>query len=484
MALFGKADDLSVILKKVEAETNPDSTDVTGFLELLASNPDFQIERNVWLFGHPARKVREFAAGLLPAKKTPQLLDAILKDATGRSPAVRQELARLVARNSPERVQARLGSLVHSGQLSEKELALELIEATPRWQDLLAYLKVTLKDHEPRVRQKTARILAGGLENYTIFLILRELVNDEDEVLRHIVIEAFAKRPNGEIVEPFFERLTLEGPELRSIMTKALTQLARSSQEQIEERILPMLGDENPVIRDIAVKLLSEMPDRTRFLKAFLIHCRTIACWLKERSIATLSKIQDSLLDPLIAIMQEGDDDLRVNAMMLASGSRHPRLLPLIQQIFLSRSDWWIRSLAADLLGNYPEEVVAETLAQRLEDPDLRYSVIAVLGKQGSPHAIKLLFECLKDENRGTRIAVLNAFLGTKDPGVQQVVLSTAESDPDDGVRERALAVLSSFSEAHRAQAEAIEARLRLQVAGRQGGPLELSMANDSLNQR
>lgn len=482
MGLFGKTDDLAALLKKVEAETSPEAGDLPAALEVISVHPEFQLERQAWMFSHENRKVREFAAAQVRAKKSPAIIERVFREIVGKPTNVRQELARLAVECAPDRIQGRLGNMVHSGSGPEKEAALDLIEAHPKWQEFLAYLKATLHDREPRIRQRTARILANGLENCTIFMILRELINDEDEILRHIVIEAFSRKPTGEIVEPFFERLTFESPELRLIMTKALSQLARHHQAQIEERILPMLGDESSVVRDIAVKLMSEMPDRTRVLRAFLIHCRTIACWLRERSIESLSKIRDSLLDPLIDLMQEGDDDLRVNAMLLASGSRNPKLLPLVKEIFLSQSDWWIRSLAADLLGHYPEEQVTDTLTSKLEDPDLKYSIIAVLGKQGTPRAFAALFECLEDPQRGVRIAVLNAIKDAKTPLVADVIGSAARTDADPGVREKAFEILQGFGDLSRGVIEELEARHFQELKVKQSAPLELAMANESLN--
>ncbi len=487
MGLFVRTDNLSALLKKIETEATLDPAELDVSLTSIAGQPEFQLGKNAWMFGHGQKKVRDFAAGRLLETKTGDridsgLVDLVIKEMPGKPSNIRAEMARLVASTGPDRIQARLGHMVHSADAADKEAALDLIDVHPRWQDLIGYLKVTIRDHESRIRQRTARILARGLENCAILFILRELIHDEDETLRHIIIEAFAQKPNAEIVEPFFERLTLEGPEARAIMVRALSHLARNAQSQIEDRLLPMLGDENPAVRDIAVKLLGEMPDRTRVLKAFLVHCRGIACWLRDRSMQSLQKISDSLLEPLLTLMQDPDDDIRVAAMVMAGGSRDPRLVPLVKAILLGKADWWIRSMAADVLGKFPGAGVTETLISQIQDPDLRYSVISVLGSRGGPAELSALLECLQDPQRGIRAAVVVALKDSRTPEAMNMIGRIARNDIDDEVREKAIEVLQGFGDMSRAIIEELEVRKFQAERKLAAAPLELSMANESLN--
>jgi HEAT repeat protein len=482
MGLFGKSDNLAALLKKVESESGADPAELDLVLDLLSRHEEFHLERNAWMFSHAQKKVRDFAAKQLLERKEPALVDVLIKELPTKPSPTRLELARLVLAAGPERVQARLGHMIHSSEAAEREAALDLIDSHPRWQDLLGYLKVTIKDHEPRVRHRAARVLAKGLSNQTIFLILRELIHDEDATLRHIIIEAFARQPNADTVEPFFERLPLEGPEPRAMMVRALSHLARHAQSQIEERLLPILGDENPTIREIAVKLLGEMPDRTKILRAFLIHCRGIACWLRDRSIQSLQKISDVLLEPLLELMEDPDDDIRVAAMVMASGSKDPRLVPLIKAIFLGKSDWWIRSMAAEALGKQATPDILETLSSQLDDPELRYSIISILGAQGTPAALSVLRRCLKDPQRGVRIAVLSSLQDSKALEAQAIFTESARNDPDEDVREKALELLQGIGDKSRDVVQEIQARNARTEASRNVVPLELEMANESLN--
>jgi len=482
MGLFNRSDSVQALLKKLEADANIDAAELEAILDVIGKAADFHIEKHAWMFGHGSKKVREFAGQQLLKVRSQPLADSLLRELPGKPSTLRAELARLIVVVAPERVPARLPILVHSKDPADREAALELIEAHPRWQEFLGYLKACLKDPEARLRQRTGRLLARGIDNVTIFLLLKEYIHDQDDTLRHIIIEAFARKPNGEIVEPFFERITREGPELRAVMTRALSHLAKTSQSQIEERVLPMLGDEDVAVRDIAVKLLSEMPDRLRVLRAFLVHCRGVACWLRERSVQSLQKIQDSLLDSLLTLMRDPDHELRVNAMMLASGSKDPRLIPLVRDIFLSKADWWIRSIAAEVLGRNPSKDVTEILASQLEDPDLQYSVIHVLGKQGTPAAYEIILNCLRSPSRGVRSAAINSLRDTKTPEAFEIVVKAARGDAEASVREKAIEVLQCFGDMSLAvlkEIETADAKERQRLAA---APLELCMVNENLN--
>ncbi|MBI4607289.1 MAG: HEAT repeat domain-containing protein [Planctomycetes bacterium] len=484
MGLFGRSDTLAAMLKRIETDAKLTPAEVAPLLELVGASPDLQIGENLWMLGHAIPKVRELGAAQCAARPSPELAEALAREMPGKPAAVRSEMAKLAVSMGAERIAVHLGPLVHSARPEQREAALDLIGHHPRWQDFLGHLKAAIKDSPPPVRQRAVRILTRGLENPTIFFILRELIHDEDPGVRRIVIQAFSDKPSPELVEPFFERIPLEEPQDRDLMIRALSHLARTCQSQVEEKLLPMLGDEKAEMRDVAVKLLREMPDRTRVLRTFLLHCRGIAFWLRERSVQSIVTISDQIVDSLLELMRDPDDDVRVGAMMLASGTKDPRVVPLAKEIFLGDADWWIRSMAADVLGNFADEAVVETLISRIEHPELQYSVIHVLVKNESPAAQKALRGCLERGAAGVRRAALAALARRKAPDVLQVLSKTALDDPDQGVRERASELLEGFGQESQGVLEEIESRRREAARRAKEAPLELEMANAALNAR
>lgn len=483
MGLFGKQDQVTSALKKLEAGASLPQGELESLLETVKHDLGFQLDESTWMFFHAHPKVRELAQSQIRLWAPPSMFDRLIKEMPGKLPAARQELARLIAETLPGRIFAHLGRMVRSDAPAEREAAVDLMTPLDRWQDLLPYLKVTIGDLNTGIRHRTARLMARGLENQNIFLVLRDLINDADETLRHIIIEAFARKPTPEIVEPFFERLLEEDPKEKGLLLSALSQLARTKQEQVAERILPMLGNEKAEIREIAARLLSEMPDRVRVLRDFLVHCRGLAFWLRDRSIQSLHKVSESLIEPLMKLMRDEEEDIRVGAMMLAGGSKDPRLIPLIKGIFLGTSEWWIRSMAADVLGRFPQEDVTEVLLSRIQDPDLYYSIISLLGGREGPKSLRALLECLQDPKRGVRVAALNALQARKSPEVLSAILRMAEKDGDLYVRERAEEALSNLGEMGQSMAEKI-ARKRKAEAQETVFASELQMVNEDLNRK
>jgi HEAT repeat protein len=484
MALFNKADSLAAQLKRLETDEKLSPPEVAQILEQVAAAPGFAVEKHPWFFSHPNARVRELAVARCAGRKLPELADLLIRDMPGKPSLVRLDMARVVVQVGPERVTPSVGPLLHSARVEQREAALDLIAQTPKWQELLGHLKAALRDVESQVRQRAVRILARGLDNPTIFMLLRNHIGDEDAAVRKIVIQAFAARPTQDIVEPFFERLPLEEQEDRDAMVRALSQLARKHQAQVEDKIFPMLGDENPEMRDVAVRLLAEMPDRTRVLRAFLVHSRGLAIWLKERCTQAILKIADSIIEPLLTLMQDPDHEVRLQALMLAAGSRDARVIPFAKEIFLGSADWWIRSLAAEILGNFALDDVTRTLISKLDDPDLQYSVIHVLGKQQNALAAQALHRCLKEGAPGVRRTVVAALAASKAPQAVELVAGLALNDPDPGVREKAAAVLESFGERAHPFAAQLAARQREESKPASGEALDLQMANDTLNAR
>jgi HEAT repeat protein len=482
MALFGKSATLASSLKKVEEGSfRPD--ELESLLETIRKDLEFELEKNTWLFFHASSKVREFAAAQFRVWAPPGLVDQLIKDMAGKPSTARQEVAKLIAEAAPNRILAHLGSLVHSQAVERREAACDLMATLDRWQDLLPYLKAAIRDHVPSIRQRGARLMTRGLDNPNIFLLLRDLINDEDAVLRRIIIEAFARRPSPDIVEPFFERLQSEDPEERMLILSALSHLARTKQSQVAERVLPMLCDEKQEIREVAAKLLSEMPDRVHVLRAFLVHCRGLAFWLRERSILSLHKVSESLIEPLLKLMRDPDEDIRVGAMLLASGSKDQRFIPLIRDILVSRSEWWIRVNAAEVLNKYPQEEVTEILLSKLQDPDLRYGIISVLASREGAAAQNALLACIEDEKRGVRLAALSALAERKSPAVLSIATRLAEHDADELVRQKAEEVLLLDGEGGQSVIAKIASRRRAQE--KQSVSVgELEMVNEELNQK
>lgn len=447
MAFFGKSRGLADALKRLEAGGIASAEELDALLDAVRAHPDWRPEHTLWMLRSPSRRIREFAEQfLLERNDLENVISPLAEEIVSTPVAARPEMARAAARLAGARLPLLLPSLIHAETPERREAALEIIATQAEGRAWLPLLRAVLNDPVPELRRKAARVLARNVENPSAFVALRDLIHDEDAELRRIVIEAFARRPGPDIVEPFFERLPLEAERERAVIVKALSTLARTSQEEVEERILPMLCDENGDVREMAVRLLSEMPDRTRLLRTFCLHARGLAFWLRERSLASIRTIAGSLAGPLLELLQPGEEeDVRVGAMLLARGSGNELLRARVQEIFLGDADWWIRNTAAEVLGDYPGEETSRVLISRIREPELRLGIIALLGRRGGAAATEALVACLRDPNNGVRRAALDALAHEARPELVGLLMQVAGDDPDAAVREKASLLLESL---------------------------------------
>ena len=493
MALFGggKAASLPNLLKKVQAHEYTTNAELGRTLAEIDAHADLRARSILFMLSDSNPKVREFASQRMERLAGKKLLALLVDAMLGIEPKLRREIAELAAQSPMQALCDALAPLVHSKLEDERLIALEIIGVHPLWPEFLSFLKSALKDSQAQVRRRSVRILRRGCKNPTIRLILLELLHDDDDAIRHEAIAALAAEPQPDIVEPFFARLPEEGRESQSFMVRALAKLASEPEAKLEERLLPILASEELKLREVAVKLLASIPNRTKVLRAYLLHSRGLATWLRERTHASILRMADNLIEPLIELMRDSDDDVRVGAMVMAAGSEDARIVPIVKEIFASDDDWWIRSIAADVLAKFPGSEVTDALLAKIADPDLRYSVITVLGSLLDERTVPVLVECLRDGSRGVRIVTLEALRKTHEAlgesrtveATADAILALAKDDSERTVQEKAADVLRAFGP--HAKPRLVALGKYEDVAAQEAKRAitsELQMENDSLN--
>ncbi len=420
-----------------------------------------------------------------PPADTP-VVEQLLRDVVGKPPQVRDDIARaLVAAAAPSRMEAAIGQMMHAPAPEQREAALSLIAALPDWQPHLRHLKVALQDPVPELRQSAARILCRGSESRAVHLVLLELLRDEDPVIRRQVISTLAASPHPDVVEPFLERLSQEEPAGQALIVDALKGLAGNAEARLTERLLPVLANEDERVREAAVRLLGQMPNAVEILRAYLIYSRGLAFWLRERAAASITKIAPDIVEPLSCLMQDAELDVRIGAVVMASTCRDPRIVPRTLEIFLGSDDWWVRSIAAEVLGHFPSPEVTRALQSRIDDPDVRSSVIAVLAKVRDCESDACLLQCLGDVDRGTRMATLDALAPVRSPEVYAALQQVALGDPEPALRDKAVVILESHGPAAEQQLRAVAgAGVVPRPPGGVGDELQLSMENEALSRK
>lgn len=445
MALFRKGDTLPELVARARGAPPAGAAELSRLLERITAHPDCRPPALAWLLSHPDGRIRAFGAEWFQQRIDAGVADALLSEMVGKPSQIRDEIARVVVpADLSDRVEAAIGQMLHAAAVEQREAALSFIAALPGWQNQLRHLKDALQDPVPAVRQLAARVLCRGIGNPGIRLLLLELARDEDPAIRRQAIGALALSPHPDVVEPFLERLSREDPAEQALMIDALQQLANDPAARLAERLMPVLADEDDRVREAAVRLLGQMPNAAEILRAFLVYSRGVAFWLRDRAAASIVRISTDIVEPLGRLMQDEEEDIRIGAVVMASTCRDPRIVPRTLEIFLGRDGWWVRSIAAEVLGRFPSPAVTRALLSRMDDPDLRASVIAVLAKMNDPEALASLLHCLTDPDRGTRMSALEALAPIEDAEVFTALRRVALDDRDPALRDKAVVILES----------------------------------------
>ena len=483
MAIFRKNDDsLAGLLRRVEKREYQGLEQLETILGKIAVEPALKARQLAFMLADTHPKVRSFGVEHIDRIGGDEAAEIYVHTMAAMDDAqLRRELATQLSRIEPNRLLRSVGPLANSKQQQKRETALDIVAMHPRWLDFMTLLKALARDPERAVQLKVMRVLRRGISNPTVRFMLIERVHSDDGQVRREAISALASAPGPDIVDAFFARLGQESAEVESSMLNALSELAMNPEAKLEERLQPMLAHEEEPMRNVAVRLLARMPNRTQVLRSFLIYSRGIATWLRDRAVDSIQKLGGDFVDPLIELMQDDDEHLRVAAMRMAGETGDTRVRPYLEAFVAGDYDWWIRSIACEAMLQFKDLQCVELLDSQINDPDLRFSVIDCLGKIGMPVVYPILLHFLTDESRGVRSVALEAFRGVDDEEVLQAVQWLAVNDKELQVQQRACDILRS-TDAGRMLLPNVEQKQTREASPAVSVAIDLEMQNPELN--
>jgi HEAT repeat protein len=123
-----------------------------------------------------------------------------------------------------------------------------------------------------------------------------------------------------------------------------------------------------------------------------------------EEAIKALSKIGSQALEPLIALLKDGNATVRAHAVKALGQTGDPRILePLIAAT--KDSDWFPRGRAIEALGMLFDSRAVEPIITALKDEhmSIRMNAAQVLGRIGDSRAVEPLITALEDTEQIVR---------------------------------------------------------------------------------
>lgn len=291
--------------------------------------------------------------------------------------------------------------------------------------------------------------------------LLFALTEDDDARMRSTAIEMISKIHTLDVFEKMMQWMLSGTMEARDLAATYIRQYAATDPEIVRDRMMEMLASGNDGARRLAAELLLSTGDPRVVLVDIFKFLRGLMGWLRERILATLKTLGDTVLRPAVDLLQHPDEEVRTAALVLAEEFNDPRLVGPVCGL-LTANDWWLRVVACDYLGKLKDERAVPHLVKALEDTDTRWAALDALAQIGSPSALQPIAAMSKDERKEVRSEVVAALGRFDDPRMIRFLQRVAETDPVLEVRTRAAETANSLARRLRVSDEVHEAKTTL----------------------
>ena len=344
--------------------------------------------------------------------------------------AALQALEALAGATFPEKM---LGYLEHRDP-AVVNAALEYARKNPSDRYLPGVAKA-LESSSTSIRRKAFAIVEAAASPRALVVAVKAL-DDDDEDIRYRAIGVLAKAPDESHIGPLLKRCRNDTPRIQEASLAALTPLLARADERFNKDILPLLSDNNPKVRQLAVKILQrQAPEKVA--EAFLHAFRGSFGIVRERGIEALGFFGPEYVRAFLSHDANPDAGIAGLASAIAVTVRSPEVVPHCLR-YLKGEDFWMRDRAAQALAQLRDPRTLPHLVQMLDDPESSLSAANALGVWGAPETLAPLLAAYKKGATDLRLEILDAFARIADPRVPALLESIVKADPEPIVRSKA----------------------------------------------
>jgi twitching motility protein PilT len=469
MAIFQS--EISEVIKKLANKSFATQEERDELLARVEAAEGLRAKELVWMLFRPDRAVRESGARALARALDPETVDAFLAETKNKpDQAVRAAAAALFSLPITG-IDARLAQLLAAPSPLQEGAKRLLLEAPVAGGiEPLLWQQATTGTTEERMaalnKLASAEVRAPSLNRWT------QLAADSDRAVRDKALEVLAARAPEAAAETLVKELPRASAATQAAIVDGLTRVAAGSGVAFADRLLPLVASGEAGTRNAVLKILMATGDPAGILRRYIALANSLAGFVRERALESLRAFAGQLVGPVIALLQDGDPEVRAGAINVAAVFDDARIVPAAVAL-LNDPDWWLRISAADLLGRLRDPRAVEPLVAALADPDVKWAAVEALGRIADPRALPPLGKTLGDPAPDVRIEVMQALRNFKHPQVRQAVMQMAQADPDRSVRARAIDILDDLTANDaegRKQVDAIRQKA-LAASGSQGEP-------------
>lgn len=437
-------------LARLKAREWSNEEDRKSLFRDVMSKSDLKLKEVLWTLTAPEPDIRQLGSMLLPRFAGTGLGQALLDELRDKSAAQQRLLIRHMTRCEPADLQMITARLLSDSDRSRRALGLELVSALPI-QSAMSLIRVLIKDPSPEVRLTGVNKLLeapGSLEERSLRDELLILAQDPDERIRQSVFRAVLQAPRRDpvLLPILLAGLRDESYNVQQLCAQALGERLRQGDGELEQRLVELLSDGSTSVRSAVIKALMLSPERQRVVRRYLEQTRLLAGWVRERALQSLKTFAEDLMEPIIELMQDPDEEVRLLALVVGGNFEDKRCVePIIG--LLRDQDWWTRTTAAETLGRIGDRRATQPLIALLNDEEARWTAIEALGQLKDPSAMPALMACAQDDAPELRLAAVDALslLGSR-AEILEVLETRARQDSSQTVRDRALEKLRSLN--------------------------------------
>lgn len=476
------------VLTKLANKEFASTEDRDALLERLATLPGLRAKDIVFMLFRPDRALRDAGARLLQKFRDPETIDGFMSEARGKPEAAVRAAGGLLFTLGLPGLEQRLAQLlapVEKANASVREIqdvARRLVLDAPpskAIEPLLWQVEGTL---EADARMRMLERLATLTPDEKTLIRWQKLTKDPEQTVRERALEFLAIHAPVPSMPLLAQQLPSVSYSTQQKIVEAFMRLAKERPAEVLQLTIPLLASGAAATRTAVIKILLALPDRADVVRRYIEFSKTLAGFVRNRTIDSLREFGTDLVDGVIDLLRDPDADLRGAAVGLAATFSDHRLVAPLTAL-LRDEDWWVRVTAADTLGRLKDARAVEPLIAGLADPDLRWSAIDALGRIGDARALPPLGKLLADPKPEVRIEAMQALTQFNHPQVVHALLNVASHDPERTVRSRAVELIHTL-EAQGAtgdNAAAIRAALTAQAV--QGDPRLHAMLIATRNQ-
>ncbi len=270
-----------------------------------------------------------------------------------------------------------------------------------------------------------------------------QAISDEDEEVRFRAASILARFPSDQVFPALLQASSDSSARVQQAVAKAIGPIVAAGARAWQSRVIPLISDANPRVRENAVSILRQQEPKA-VVEAFMASFKNVYGPPRDRAIQVFQELGGPFLSALAARADDPDQDAANLAASIAVTLRSPEVVPLCVRL-LKQPDWWLRHRASETLAEIKDERGLEPLIEMLGDRESDITAAAALGQWATPKALPGLLAAYKKAAMDLRLEILEAFSKIPDARVPALLQNIAGVDPEPVVREKAIRLLRSL---------------------------------------